>query len=179
MAELEHFESLVLPHTASMLRAAGALIGWQDAEDAAQEALTRAWRAWPALREVGATRGWLLRITVNVCREWQRGAFGQGLRLTEPLPSDSGSLGVPTAGDLGTSDHTGMLDLRDAVALLDPDLRLIVVLRYYAGMDATEIGTALDMPPATVRTRLRRALGFMRDRMQPEKAQREGGRRNG
>jgi DNA-directed RNA polymerase specialized sigma24 family protein len=39
---------------------------------------------------------------------------------------------------------------------------VIVALRYYAGMDSTEVGTALGIPPASVRTRLKRALTWLR-----------------
>jgi RNA polymerase sigma-70 factor (ECF subfamily) len=163
MAE-EGFAALAPLHTAAMLRVAAALVGWADAEDAAQEALTRAWQAWPSLRDIGAVRPWLLQITVNVCRQWQRGGFGRRIRATQPLPEeDDGKALALLDADLGASDHTGSLDLRAAVNALDPELRMLVALRYYGGMDSTEIGLALNTPPATVRTRLRRALGMLRD----------------
>jgi RNA polymerase sigma-70 factor, ECF subfamily len=172
MAEREQFEACVLPHMAAMLRAAAALVGLAEAEDAAQEAMTRAWQAWSSLRNPDAVRPWLLRITVNVCREWQRGSFGRGMEHTQPLQEDGFALpqrlAVPEA-DIGTSDHTGALDLRRALGTLDEVLRIIVVLRYYGGMDATEVGHALDMPPATVRTRLHRALGQLRERLGPRR----------
>jgi len=50
--EHERFVSLVLPHTQAMARVAAALIGLADAEDAAQEALVRAWNGWATLRPV-------------------------------------------------------------------------------------------------------------------------------
>lgn len=164
MAEAGDFAEVAPRHTAAMLRVAAALVGRGDAEDAAQEALTRAWQAWETLRDPAAARPWLLRITVNVCRQWQRGEFGRRVRTTESLPEgeDDEALALLDA-DLGTSDHTGSLDLRAAVNALAPQLRVIVALRYYGGMDASEIGLALNTPPATVRTRLRRALAQLRD----------------
>ena len=165
MAEAGDFAEVAPRHTAAMLRVAAALVGRADAEDAAQEALTRAWQAWETLRDPDAVRPWLLRITVNVCRQWQRGGFGRRVRATEPLPEDEEEYG-PLAlldADLGTSDHTGSLDLRAAINGLESELRTIVALRYYGGMDATEIGLALNTPPATVRTRLRRAVALLRD----------------
>ena len=163
--ESERFATLVPLHAPAMLRAAAALVGLADAEDAAQEAVIRAWQAWPSLRDETALRGWLLTITVNVCRQWRRGGFGRRLRLMEPLPEGDSRLLARIEGDPGASDHTGALDLRDAVNQLPDDLRLIVVLRYYAGMDATEAGAALGVPSATVRTRLRRALLILRERI--------------
>jgi RNA polymerase sigma-70 factor (ECF subfamily) len=150
-------------HFPAMLRAASALVGAADAEDAAQEALVRAWQALGDLRDPQALRGWLLRITVNVCRQWRRGGFGRRQRLVEPLPEEDAVPLALLAQDPGASDHAARLDLRAAINALDEDLRLIVVLRYYAEMDATEVGQALGIPPATVRTRLRRALHHLRD----------------
>lgn len=160
--EHDRFAPLVAPYTAEMGRVAAALVGAADAEDAAQEALLRAWNAWATLREAGAARAWLLRITVNVCRNWQAGHFGTHRRRTEALGPQHDV--IPHAGPaaLGTTEHAGALDLRRAVATLPTDLQVVVSLRFYAGLDATAIGAILDMPPATVRTRLRRALQLLR-----------------
>ena len=159
----ERFTQLIAPHVAAMQRVAAALVGSADAEDAAQEAITRGWQAWATLRSDEALRAWLLRITVNVCHDWQRGRFGTRRRLTEPLPEGDNAppFALPGA-DPGASDHAAALDLRHALYVLDDDLRLIVALRYFGGMDATEIGLLLGTPPATIRTRLRRALHLMR-----------------
>lgn len=162
----------VLPaHLAAMLRTAAALVGPADAEDAAQEAILRAWQAWDTLRDLAVVRSWLLRITANVCRDWQRGRFGTHRALTQPLLNDDDLLATAALGaDPGGSDHTGALDLRHAVDGLDRGLRAVVVLRYYAGLDATEIGDLLGLPPPTVRTRLRRALALLRERLDINRA---------
>jgi RNA polymerase sigma-70 factor (ECF subfamily) len=152
-----------------MLRVATGLVGAADAEDAAQEALMRAWQAWDTLREVDALGGWLMRITINVCRDWQRGRLSRHLQFGRSLPDEVSNSSRPRfallTADPGASDHTGALDLRGAVNHLPAHLRLVVVLRYYAGMDATEVGNALGIPAVTVRTRLHRALRVLRDRL--------------
>src|SRR5262249_3454951 len=157
----ERFAQAVPPLVPDMLRAASALLGPVDGEDATQEAITRAWRARSALRDQEALRPWRLRITVNVCRQWYRGRFGKHLPLTQPLPDDDEHADAMLAvigADPGASDAAVALDLRQAVNVLPADLRLVVVLRFYGGMDSTEVGTALGIPPGTVRTRLKRAL---------------------
>jgi RNA polymerase sigma-70 factor, ECF subfamily len=177
--EHERFAALVTPHSRMMLRVAAALVGVPDAEDAVQEALLRAWRGWLMLRDAESVRAWLLRITANVCANWQAGRFGTNQRRTLPLELwETSELAPPegfphsldgTADDPfarsgpGTTRHAAALDLRHAVAALDHDLRIVVALRFYAGMDSTEIGGMLDIPPATVRTRLHRALLRLRD----------------
>lgn len=167
MTDGERFAEAVAPFVPPMLRAAVALLGPVDGEDATQEAIARAWQARAALRDQDALRPWLLRITVNVCRQWHRGRFGTHRRLTEPLPEesheDAGNVLALLGADPGTSDAAAALDLRQSVNALPEDLRLVVVLRFYGGMDATEIGSAIGIPAGTVRTRLKRALSALRD----------------
>ncbi|HEX8997425.1 MAG TPA: RNA polymerase sigma factor [Ktedonobacterales bacterium] len=165
--DLGEFAALLEANAATLTRVAAALVGVADAEDAAQEAVVRAWRSWSALRERTAARSWLITITINVCRDWLRGRFGAHLRLTESL-TGAGDEPRPIAqldADPGASDYAAALDLRHAIGNLDEDLRTLVALRYYAGMDSTTIGAALGMPAATVRTKLRRALRLLRDQL--------------
>ncbi len=164
--DCDDFAALAPLHMTTMLRVAAALVGVADAEDAAQEALVRAWQAWPSLRDKAAFRSWLLRITVNVCRDWQRGRFGTSRRRMEPLDAaGADDLTAVIGADPGASDHTAALDLRAALRHLDSEYRVVVALRYYVGMDASEVGAALGVPPATVRTRLRRALALLREHL--------------
>ena len=128
----------------------------------------RAWQAWSTLRDLNAVRPWLLQITVNVCRQWRRGLKGQQQAHMHPLPDDAPDLLAVLDADPGTSDHTGALDLRAAINALPSDLRTVVVLRFYAGLDATEIGGVLSIPAGTVRSRLHRALLHLHERLAPQ-----------
>lgn len=154
------FAALITPHLTAMLRVARALVGTADAEDAAQEAVTRAWRHRADLRDVEAMRGWLLRITANVCHNWRRDRDTPTRQQAQPLGE---TLPVfDTLADPGASDHALRLDLRQAIARLDREHQHLIALRYYAVLDASEIGALLGVPAATVRTRLRRALALLR-----------------
>jgi len=67
--DVDHdFYRLVSPHLVSAIHTA-AFGGPADAEDAVQEAILRAWKAWPSLRQRDSVRSWFLRITVNICHE--------------------------------------------------------------------------------------------------------------
>jgi RNA polymerase sigma-70 factor, ECF subfamily len=187
----DQFVALIPLHMGAMLRLAGALVGIVDAEDAAQEAVLRGWQAWPALRDRASARTWLLSITVNLCKDWHRGRYGTRQRLDEPLRDDRDYAAYDAGGavaligaDPGASDAAAALDLRQAINTLDVDARVLIALRHYAGMDSSEIGALLGMPPATVRTRLRRALATLRERLRgpqssgpaPYSSYAEGGR---
>ena len=179
----EGFAAIVPMHAPAMLRVATALIGPADAEDAVQEAAMRAWQeaamrawqeaamrawqAWATLRNPDAALPWLLQITVNVCRGWRRGLKGRQEAQLQPLPDDDEPSLALLAFNLGTSDHAGALDLRAAVNALPVELRTVVALRFYAGLDATEIGEALSIPAGTVRSRLHRALLRLRKQLAP------------
>jgi len=70
---------------------------------------------------------------------------------------------------LGSYDKTGPAeDLADAIVVRDtlhklpPELMHIVSLRYFGGLNATEIGRLKGMPPATVRSQLRTALTILK-----------------
>jgi len=161
----EPFGALVPLHLQAMLHTAAALVGPADAEDATQEAILRAWRAWDSLRDVSAVRSWLLRITIHICQDWRRGRFGTRRMRTVPLLDDDALPLADLSADPGASVPTGALDLRAAINALPYDLRVVVALRYYAAMDASEVGELLGLPSPTVRTRLRRALKLLRDRL--------------
>lgn len=164
----DEFIALIPLYAEAVVRLAAAIVGPAEAEDVAQEALLRGWQAWPSLRDRTVVRSWLLRIAANVCKDWLRGRFGTRQRYAAPLLTDAHPRepALLTA-DPGASDATAALDLRRAINSLDVDLRLVVVLRHYAGIDSTEIGAMLGLPPATVRTRLRRALALLRERLEP------------
>jgi len=154
--DYERFAPLVTPHTATITRVAAALVGLADAEDAAQEALLRAWRAWPTLREADSTRAWLLQITVNACRTWR--ARSLGLRQGAGDLHSAVALEDVASAKLGANEHLNAIDLRQALLTLSADLRQVIALRFYIGMDSTENGELLSESPATVRSRLRRAV---------------------
>lgn len=158
----DQFLLLVEQHTPAVLKLTSALVGFADAEDAAQEAVLQAWRARESLRNPAALRSWLLQIAVNVCRQWHRGRFGLQRRSQLPLTPETLDLLATLDADPGAINHAAALDLRQAINDLELPLRLVVVLRYYGGMDATEIGSAMHVSPATIRTRLRRALFLLR-----------------
>jgi len=170
------YASEVMPHLPTLIRTAATLVGLAYAEDAAQEALVRAWQAWPDLAADAHVRPWLLRIVANVCLDWQRGRFGTHQRMRDASVMDDDLAQTLLGGDPGSSDHAAALDVREAIAALDPSLQQLVALRYYVGLDSAVIGATLGMPAATVRTRLRRALTLLRDHLNAHSIPTERGR---
>ena len=165
--DTQEFAVLIPPHLAAALDTAAALVGRADAEDAVQEAVLRAWQAWSSLRQPEATRAWFLRITINVCRNWHSGHFGTHRRRTTSLDATTLPSIVPgnNQSEPGAGAHVARLDLLTAIAELEDELRQVVALRYFAGLEAHEIGEILGITAGGVRARLRRALVVLRDKL--------------
>jgi RNA polymerase sigma factor (sigma-70 family) len=85
---------------------------------------------------------------------------------------DEDAYGLSVFADTRLPDPAGAAEDRAAaealVETLPPSLRTPVRMKYFGGMNAPEIGRALKIPPATVRTRLRTALRMMRNNFDPK-----------
>jgi RNA polymerase sigma-70 factor (ECF subfamily) len=136
------------------------------AEDVCQEAMVA------AVREIGRFDPrkpfgpWLHRIVVNRALDSLRARRRRGeVPLGHAAPERRAAEPAP-AGRLPDDD------LIRALATLDPADRTIVVLRHLLDYDSTEIGQMLELTPATVRTRLRRALDRVRAQLGDEQEER-------
>ena len=90
-------------------------------------------------------KAWLIRATLNRCADLHR------FRLRRPV------LALEDIPELARPVNDGGTELWDAVARLPEKLRTAVHLHYAEGYSTEEIAALLGVPPATVRTRLRRA----------------------
>lgn len=119
-----------------------------DALEAVDEAVYQALRGLRKLREPALFETWLTRILINEChRELRR---RKRLAGEDALPETAG----PDAYDA--------LPLKDAVRRLPEELRLVVILRFFAGYTQAETAAALRVPQGTVATRQRKALQVLR-----------------
>ena len=125
------------------------------AHDVVQDALMRAWRDLPGLRDPDRFDAWLHRLLVNTSlmaiRRRRRRPIEVELQPivphTEPDP----------AGAIADRDELDRL-----FAHLEPEQRAVVVLRYFAGMPMADIASVMGIPLGTAKSRLNRALSAMR-----------------
>ena len=122
-----------------------------DAEDAVQEALTRAWRKRHSCRTPATPLPWLLQITRNEAfRLMDR-------RRCEPGSGDEASYADDEAGgELGSDQVAVRVDVRRAVSRLPPGDRVLVHLRYAEDLAHRNIAELLDAPEGTIKVRLHR-----------------------
>jgi RNA polymerase sigma-70 factor, ECF subfamily len=124
------------------------------ARDAVQDALIRAWRDLPGLRDPARFDAWLHRLTVNVCLDLIRHRRRRPIEV-EITSIHTSAEDVP--GDLARRD---LLDR--ALARLDAGQRAVIALHHLLGMPLAEVAFALRIPLGTVKSRNHYALAAMR-----------------
>lgn len=145
------FEGLVYRHCLQMLK------NPSDAQDAAQEAMLRAWRAMPGFRAGSGVATWLFRIAHNVCLDWLRSPRNRAGLSLEAL-RDEGYDPPDTNPDPESRylTHSERERLDAAVARLPADQQTLLLLRYGDGLPYDQLSQALQLNPGTVKSRLNR-----------------------
>lgn len=146
------FEALVRPEFDRLYGLAGLLLSDRTrAEDAVQEALLRAWRDLPSLREARRFGAWLRRLVVNASRDEGR-KLGRRKREIELGPQHERAAGGQLDGLLDRDE------LSTAFRRLDPEERTVVALRYYLDLSTADAAASLGIREVTYRSKLHRAL---------------------
>lgn len=129
-------------------------------EDAVQDALVRAWRSLPGLRDPERFDGWLRTLLVHACIDLARSARRH--RSTVPLPE----------AVVDDRDLVGSMVDRDAVerafATLSDDHRAAFVLRHHLGHSVAEVAETLGVPLGTAKSRLHYAERAMAAAMEAD-----------
>ena len=117
MAQLEGYRSELTGYCYRMLGSAF------EAEDAVQETLVRAWRAFDRFEGRSALRSWLYRIATNVCLDML------DARKRRARPMDLGPAGAPVVENLRTPDQLWIEPMPDGLVVPDGDPAEIVAGR--------------------------------------------------
>ena len=165
------FETLVLAHQDRIYSIALRVLGDpRDAEEAAQDAFVRAYRALGGyeperIREL-RLRPWLATIVLNLCRSRlarRPAAVRTALSLDLALPGDVEPRTDDTAGPAATSAaRASAREWADLLLTLPPAYRSAVVLRHVDGLSYPELAVALDRPEGTVKAQVHRGLALLR-----------------
>lgn len=142
------------------------------AQDATQEALVRAWRDLPRLRDPDRFEAWLRRLLVHACYDAarrERRRRGTELKMTTELrgPMTNGAWADPAVGDGATA-----LAERDALgqvlAGLSPAHRAALVLRHVLDLSVPQVAESLGVPIGTAKSRLHHAERALRTALERE-----------
>ncbi|WP_297529499.1 RNA polymerase sigma factor RpoE [Thiohalobacter sp.] len=143
-----------------------------DAQDVAQEAFIKAYRALPKFRGDSAFYTWLYRIAINTAKNH---LVAQGRRPpgddidaadAEQFEGESGLKEYATPEHEVLSAEIGRT-VEAAIEDLPEDLRTAIVLRELEGLSYEEIAEAMECPIGTVRSRIFRAREAIEKRLRP------------
>ena len=143
-----------------------------DAEDVAQEAFIKAYRALASFRGDSAFYTWLYRIAINTAKNAlvsnRRRPVDFDLDLQDPEQYDRHARlkeGDTPEGVLLTEEIRSVVE--KAMEQLPEDLRTAIVLRELEGLSYEEIAEAMDCPVGTVRSRIFRAREAIDKKLKP------------
>lgn len=158
----EAFIELIKCTEVSMYRVSQSMLKSNtDCADAIQEAILKAYKSIRTLKEPDYFKTWLIRILINECNRILKYRC-KIIPIDEMMEETS-----PQA------DIEQQLEIKEALALLEDDLRIVVTLYYYEDLPVKAIAALLKMSEGTVKSRLNRArkkLAFSLKCLQDERS---------
>ena len=134
-----------------------------EAEEAAQDAFVKAWKALKRFRAGEPLRPWLLTIVANEARNRRRSTGRRAalaLRASEPARSEDRSA---EAQVIAAESRQALLG---ALSRLRDDDRVVLGCRYLLELSEAETAAALDVKVGTVKSRTSRALARLREEVE-------------
>jgi RNA polymerase sigma factor (sigma-70 family) len=171
--DLDSFNRLVLKYQNAAYNQAYRLLGEAHAaDDATQEAFISAYRNLYSYRG-GSFRAWVLRIVTNASYDELRRRKRQPIVPLEPVDSSGDEIESPywsiDPGE-GPEDSLQRVELGNAIQRcldeLPQDFKTVVICVDIQGMDYAEASETIGKPLGTVKSRLARARGRLRDCLQ-------------
>jgi RNA polymerase sigma factor (sigma-70 family) len=164
--ELDAYEEIVRRHQSIAFRTAWVITGSAaDAEEAAQDAFVKAHAALGRFRQGAPLRPWLLTIVANEARNRVKAA-GRRERLALRVAEERRPGGAVPSPEAALLDSEQREELLTAVGGLSAADREAIACRYFLELSEEETAAALGCPRGTVKSRLSRALGRLRERME-------------
>lgn len=163
--DVNAYEQLVERYSSLAFRTAYLVTGSPaDAQDACQEAFFKAFRALSRFRPGASFRPWVLQIVANEARNQRRSDSRRSdlsIRVADRLGRDDAA---PSPEHLAEAAEERDQLLRAVNSLRQED-RLVVACRYFLELSSEETAGVLGWPEGTVKSRLSRALGRLREQL--------------
>ena len=131
-----------------------------DAQDVAQEAFLRCWRAQDSLAGVQNVRAWIFRVGLNAAKDLQRSAWRR--RVKPLLGAETMPLMDRSAPPEEAEQRESLQRLRQALLHLRPEEKEVFLLRQNGALTYEEIAEQRQRPVGTVKTQMRSALQKLR-----------------
>ena len=163
LGDLEAFDELALRYRAAVVRTAQAIVGREDAEDVAQDAMLLAFKALPSIEEPAKFASWLSAITRHRALRFskqERSHRTGRIDLDEFLLEQVQALGAPLVANAEGDD-----ELKLALENVPADYVLVLRLRFFDEMPLKRISAFLGAPLSTVKWRIHRGKQLLREQI--------------
>lgn len=163
--DVQAFEELMQSHESRIYAIALRMMGnREDAQDCAQEAMVRIYRAMGSFKGQSALATWIYRITMNTCLDELRRRKARKVTSLDSLvdtgwsPTDTGD--TPEEHGLRVEKQNA---LNQAIQSLPDDMRAAIILRDVKGYSYDEIASILDANVGTIKSRISRGREKLRE----------------
>ena len=138
----------------------------EDARDALQESFIKCWRRRDLLGGIENLRAWVFQVTLNTGRDLRSSAWRRHRRtLNQP---EAEVIAQPTNNDADRCREEQLAAVRTALKQLRSEEQEIFLLRQNGELTYEEIARSLMLPVGTVKTRMRLAIGKLREALEVE-----------
>ncbi len=125
----------------------------EDAEDVTQDIFLKIFNNMDKFREEKNFNSWLLTISKNYCIDYWR-KYKKGVKRVEL--DDNLIKQDTTPEDIAIKNYDAVT-LRQKISILDPDLRLLLIMRDIQEFSYQDIADNLNLPLGTIKSRINRA----------------------
>lgn len=136
-----------------------------EAEDAAQEGFVKAFYALDRFRPGAPFRPWLLQIVANEARNRKRSAGRRYFLVERASRQTNPATEVAPSPEQAALAGEQEVEINRALERMSEMDRLVITYRYFFDLSEVEMAEALDIPRGTVKSRLSRALGRLREQL--------------
>lgn len=143
-----------------------------EAQDVAQDAFLKAYRALGDFRGDSAFYTWLYRIAINTAKNYllsrsrRHSDYEVDVQDAEQVEAAPQLRDIETPEDLLMNEQVVRV-IREAIEALPEEMRIAITLREFDGMSYEEIAEAMDCPIGTVRSRIFRAREAIDEKLNP------------
>lgn len=157
-------EELMREHGNAVLRTAYSYVNDRDAaEDLFQEVFIKAYYNMDKFRGDCSIKSWLIRITINVCKDYLKSAYQQKVVPMMEFEEDA----IVSDNDFEEVENADRdRTIRQAVESLPETYREVVMSVYFNEMSVAETAAALGIAEGTVKSRLSRARDVLKNKLE-------------
>lgn len=160
------WEQIVLRYKRKVFGIAYKFTGrFEEAEDLTQEVFLKVYKALDSYKREQEFYWWLVSISRNTCIDYYRSAKRQRRVITEDLDRIKNFKfdGISPQGSMEAAERSKLL--RESLAHLPDDLRVVLIMRDLKGMSYKEIADQLQLAEGTVKSRIHRGRAELAEKL--------------